>query len=105
MMAVGVILWVFFLIWLVSALLPSKEMGRDAFGHCAYYSLLCLMLGIGIMIQYRIMADTGHAVLAITSDVIGVSLGAVRLWLIWRFRRHRHPSGGDDTAPELYHAH
>lgn len=97
MVTVGVILWVLFLAWLVSALYPSQEMRRDTFGNYVYYSLWVFLFVSVLLIQYRIMAPAGHSVPAVTGDVIGVSLGAVRLWSIWRYRHHLHSS--DDDGP------
>jgi hypothetical protein len=93
MATVGVIMWILFLVWLVSALYPSSELCRDSSGNYAYYSLWVCILGGVLLLQYRLMAHSNHAMLAVTSDVIGASLGAVRLWAKRRLRPDRHKQG------------
>lgn len=99
-MTVAVILWVCFLAWLVSVLYPSQEMRRDTAGNCAYYSLWAIVCGSVLLLQYQMVASSGHVVLAVVSDIIGVSLGAVRLWAMRRCGLGRLSPGDKETAIE-----
>ncbi len=87
MLAVGIIVWVIILAWLVSILYPSQEMRRDAAGNAIYYSLWAIAFGSLVLFEYRLLALSGHAILAVASDLAGVSLGAARCWAMMRFRR------------------
>jgi len=103
MMTVGVIVWVIFLAWLVSGLYPSQEMRRDPSGIGVFYSAWAILFGSLLVGQYCMMAQTGHAVLAMVSDVLAVGLGAVRLRVMWRYWEDARP--GHSASSHYLHTH
>lgn len=105
MMTVGVILWVLFLVWLVSSLYPSQEMRHNTAGNYVYYILWLFVFGSVLLIQYRILTQAGYSKLAMESDLIGIGIGALRLWVIWRFMHNRHSSDDEKTSGEFPRTH
>lgn len=92
-MAVGITLWIIFLVWLMSLLHPSSEMRRDPSGNGVIYTVWGMLFVTALLIQYHIMAYSGHATLAIVTDLIAVSIFAgyelTRWVLVARFRNPR----------------
>ncbi|OPZ87520.1 MAG: hypothetical protein BWY76_00417 [bacterium ADurb.Bin429] len=76
MTMLGMILWVLFVLWMLHLAVPNAFMrARVVYG--LYYLVWALLLGIALTIHYHIMAHTGHAQQAITSDGIAVALFVV----------------------------
>lgn len=80
MMTIGMILWVLVLIWMVGLLYPSQEMRRQHARNGMYYLVWALLVGIALIVHYRIVTHLGHVMLGVRSDIIGIALGAVRLF-------------------------
>lgn len=87
-MNIDVVLWVIFIVWLVSLLHPSQEMRRDSTGNVVYYSIWAIVFVCMLVVQYTVMAQSGHAIIALESDLIGIGIYAFGVLLLWTLRRH-----------------
>lgn len=105
MMAVGIILWVMFLAWLVGSLYPSEEMHRDPAGNGVYYAVWVLLFISVVLGQYHLMAQSRHTVLALMSDLVGIGLGTARCWLMWRCWHDGHDSDGHTASSQFLHTY